>query len=284
MRKLRLKTVVGNLALVHRNIRISGASGACAFPGGEISLTGDFARSVFQRYGYDSGRWHRPEYIFRILRFLQNTFSEYHHLSYVINRHIRKSLIVRPGFNLQRFFIQPGFMLNQTNRIETPQGEVINISGEAIKKIISGETIKKIVQSNGSVKLLTVHGAEKKLLRLTHTQNIVQRVTRRNVRTEQNTIQQNTRRIFASLDPEYLKQAPFVTQERRKPVETITHDVGVQEQQYNGLQQPANLAFTSGQKSDSREINSVNIDCLTDKIVRAIDQRIIAQRERLGRM
>jgi hypothetical protein len=165
-------------------------------------------------------------------------------------------------------------LLIKIYRNKTVQGKLISVREQ---------TIKRFVQSNDRVKTTVISGEERRSLHPIYAQNSVQRLIQRNVRIEENRFQQNTQRTVASAKPEYLNRAPFVIREPRKTVETIVRAVGTQEQPKNGLQHPDYQALARRQQNDLTEITSVNIKNLTDQIVRTIDQRIIAQRERMGR-
>ncbi|MGH8605682.1 MAG: hypothetical protein ACREXR_23685, partial [Gammaproteobacteria bacterium] len=169
MNKQRLKTGVGNLIVVHRDIRIIDTATAVGCPEGGINRACAFTHSVLRRHSYTSSRsWHRLERVFRLLRCVWNTVNKHHHLRRVwnaVNKHHHLSLGVNRYFTAR--YIRPDLIIRPMNRTETSPKYLTNIR---LQNINNASLLNTQVYS------LDASRQDKTDLRVTHLERLVQRV------------------------------------------------------------------------------------------------------------
>jgi hypothetical protein len=275
MSKQRLKTCAGNLALVHRDIRITDVSSPFAYPRGEICGAFAFANSVFRRHNYNSVRyWQRLQRTFRLLRYVWNTVGHHHHLSLGVNRYFSTWLSVNRYFT-GRLYTNIGSVLKRVSRTE------------AFPRYLTNNRVQNTnnaVRLNNRVKNLTTSLKGKTGLQVTYLERLVQRVVKRSIRIEENIFHRNAQRILSPPKTEYLKPAPPVPRQVPRSVEEMSSDPSVPGQQINDSPETSNRSMMRRHYDDAQRTTPVNVEQLTHQVVRAIDRRIIAQRERMGKI
>lgn len=274
MNKQRLKTAAGDLVLVNRDVRITDPT-AFGCPEGEINRACAFTHSVLRRHGYIRSRgWHRLERVFRLLRYVWNTVNKHHHLSLGVNRYftarlnIRRDLIIRP-LNIRRDLI-----MRPMNRTETSPKYLT---------YIRLQNINNAFPLNNRVHGLDASRQAKTDLRVTCLERLVQRVVKRSIRIEENTFHRTGERTLVSPKTEYLKPAPPVPRRALRSAAEMSSNPSAPNQQINDFLEASNRSMMPAKRADIEKIAPVNVGQLTEQVVRAIDQRIIAQRERMGR-
>ena len=265
MNKQRLKTSAGKVALVHRDVRFTDVLSPYAYPRGEISGAFVFATSVFRRHSYNRVRyWQRLQRIFRLLRYVQNTFNNYRHFLVSVNRCFASRLDIRPAL-----------ILKQISRAETSPVYLANIQVQ---------NIKNNVQSNDRAHKVAAFRESRKGLRMTYAERLVQRVVKRGVRIEENVLHRNAQRALVSLKTEYIKPAAPVPRRVMGSGSEMSSEPSVPKQHHNDAPEPLSQSIMRLKHEDSERTTPVNIEQLTHQVVRAIDRRIIAQRERMGKI
>ncbi|MGH8604692.1 MAG: hypothetical protein ACREXR_18485, partial [Gammaproteobacteria bacterium] len=136
---------------------------------------------------------------------------------------------------------------------------------------------------NTQVYSLDASRQDKTDLRVTHLERLVQRVVKRSIRIEENTFRRITERTLVSPKTQYRKPAPPVPRRVPRSAAEMSTNPSAPRQQINGSPEASNRSMMPAKRADTERIAPVNVDQLTEQVVRAIDHRIIAQRERLGR-
>lgn len=265
MRKQHMKIVMGKLALVHRDIRVTDASRMFAYPGQPISHVAIFSHSIFQRYGFRFGRWQQPERVFKLLRWVLNTFNKHHHFSQNSYQ-----------FSTTRLSIKPSWLHKQMSRIEM---------SSLVRTTNPVQMTRNIAYLHDRVSHVTSSALQenKTRLRVTRLEWFVQRIVKRKVRIEENTVQRNGQPILALPKVETIRSVSPVLQ---KSVLVMGERFRASNEPKQPMSDPPGASRQSGKTSKSEDsgwMTSLNIEQLTERVVRAIDQRIIAQRERMGR-
>lgn len=276
MSKQRLKTGVGNLIVVHRDVRIIDTTTPFRCPEGEINRACAFAHSVLRRHSYTSSRgWHRLEHVFRLLRYVWNTVSKHHHSSLGVNRYfaarlnIRRDVIIRP-LNIRRDSI-----IRPMNRTETSPKY---LSNNRLQNINNGFPL------NNRVHRLDPSRQDRTDLRVTCVERLVQRVVKRSTRMEKNTFHRTAERTLVSPKTEDVKPASPVPRRAPRSAAEMSSNPRASSQEISDFLEASNRSMMPAKRADTERIASVNVDQLTEQVVRAIDQRIIAQRQRQGRI
>jgi hypothetical protein len=275
MSKQPLKAGVGNLIVVHRDVRITDATRAFGCPEGEINHAYAFAHSVLRQHGYiRSRRWRRLERVFRLLRYVWNTANRHHHSSLGVNRYFTARLTIRPELNFRAPKIRRHLIIWSMKRSDTSPKYLTNIRLQ---------NINSALPLNNRVHGLDASRQNTTDLRLTCVERLVQRLVKKRIRIEENTFHRTAERTLVSPKTEYVRAAPPVPRKAPRPRAERSSKPSVPIQQTNDFLEASNRSMMPRKRADTEKIAPVDVDRLTEQVVRAIDQRIIAQRERMGR-
>lgn len=265
-----LTVSLARLAIVNRDIRVT-MPPRFVFSHGVQNRVCLFANMLIQRHGHIWKPWRLVERVFKLLGPAPNIINTHHHSSLSID-----------GYIINRLQAAIGLIFKQVSQGETSPGYSTSIQVQNTQHAV--RLINTFIHYINPVNSLTKSDQGRAGLRVNYFDRLVHRVLKRGIRIEQNMLRRTARQSVSALRPEYLQPAPFAPRRIPGSAADVSGDPNASRPQVNRSAESADRSMIRHRFDDAEKTAAVDVDQLTEQVVRAIDRRIIARRERLGRV